>query len=91
MNHNDTGRRLDFMLNGKVAIITGAGSGIGKAIAELFAAKGARLALLGRSETARALGEDCARHFILDVTDSPRIQPTIDEGCLAFRSDRYPR
>jgi hypothetical protein len=25
------------------------------------------------------------------VTDSPRIQPTIDEGCLAFRSDRYPR
>ncbi|WP_034917838.1 SDR family oxidoreductase [Erwinia sp. 9145] len=33
-------------LNGKTAIVTGAASGIGSAIAELFAAEGARLALL---------------------------------------------
>lgn len=37
-------------LDGKVALITGAGSGIGEAAARLLAAHGARIAALGRSD-----------------------------------------
>jgi NAD(P)-dependent dehydrogenase (short-subunit alcohol dehydrogenase family) len=43
-------RAVDKALEGKVAIITGAGSGIGRAAARLFAGEGASLVLADRSE-----------------------------------------
>lgn len=43
-----------FRLDGKNAIVTGAGSGIGRAIAATFAAQGARVFVLERDESAGA-------------------------------------
>ncbi len=38
-------------LDGRTAVITGAGSGIGRAVAELFAAAGSRVVLVGRNRS----------------------------------------
>ncbi|MEO6093426.1 MAG: SDR family oxidoreductase [Novosphingobium sp.] len=67
-------------LEGKSAIITGAGSGMGKAMAELFAAEGARLVLADISgkqdEVAAALGRD-AVPVHCDVSSEDDIQAMI--------------
>ena len=47
-----------FRLDGKHAVVTGAGSGIGRAIARTFAAQGARISVLERDEHAGAATAD---------------------------------
>ena len=59
-------------LDGKVAIITGAGGGIGQAAARLFAAEGAKLMLVDLNEEAlvalaKSLGRDKAGYTVADV------------------------
>lgn len=71
-----------FSLSGKVAVVTGAASGIGAAIAEAFAARGARVALLDRNlDAARTLAATLtgAHAVACDVTDSASVDAAVAE------------
>jgi NAD(P)-dependent dehydrogenase (short-subunit alcohol dehydrogenase family) len=77
-----------FRLDGKVALITGAGRGLGAAIAQAYAAAGAEVILLGRTQSyldelsgriAQSNGK--SRVITCDVTDDAKLREAI--GALA--------
>jgi NAD(P)-dependent dehydrogenase (short-subunit alcohol dehydrogenase family) len=75
-------------LAGKVAVITGAGSGIGRASAKLFVAEGAKVVV---AEIDQALGEasareagDGARFVRTDVTDEESVKRMVQQAKDAF-------
>lgn len=75
-------------LHGKVAVITGATSGIGEASAEAFVEEGARVVLTGRGEAngeaiAKRLGQD-ARFKRCDVMQELEIAALIDFAIREF-------
>ena len=77
--------RCSRSVDGKVALITGAGSGMGRAEAHLFADEGARVAVTDLSSEAVAAVVDeittaggTARGYVLDVTDADAITDVTD-------------
>lgn len=74
-------------LKDKRALITGAGSGIGRATAVLMAERGARVALLGRTradleETRQAIGAFGSDHLVLEADISR--EADMDGACAAL-------
>src|SRR5215831_6547316 len=70
-----------FRLDGKNAVVTGAGSGIGQAIAALFAAQGAAVWVVDRNEAAGAASVADVRAAggraelrVLDVADEAAVE-----------------
>ena len=84
-------KEVVLTLNGQVALITGAGRGIGKAIALTFAHNGARIAVTGRTQESRervaaeivATGGE-ARPFELDVTQDNEVVKAVAEVLSAW-------
>ena len=86
------GVRGDFRLDGKTALITGGGSGIGQAIAFRFAAHGAKVHVLELNE--HATQSTCERiraesgqasYLICDVTNQSAVESAFQE---LFRHER---
>nr|WP_294906251.1 bifunctional aldolase/short-chain dehydrogenase [uncultured Lacibacter sp.] len=80
-------------LSGKIALITGSGGGIGKAIARKFAEEGACVILNdmnperlteAKEEFIKQFGKDVVAADILDVTDAATINSTLATSALAF-------
>jgi len=78
-------------LKDKVAVITGAANGIGRAVAETFAREGARLMLADLMEeelerVAAAIRQNGgeAQTFVCDVTDRSRVERLIAETAAQF-------
>jgi short-subunit dehydrogenase len=80
---------------GKVAVITGAGSGIGRALAQQLAAKGARVALSdvnasGLQETMASLPPGCeARAYVVDVSDCEAVFAHADDVKREFGTAHF--
>ncbi len=77
---------MNYNLNGRVAIVTGAGSGIGRAIAHKFGQAGAVVAVCdlitaAAEQVAEEINQEGgrAKPFTVDVADSARVGEVVNE------------
>jgi NAD(P)-dependent dehydrogenase (short-subunit alcohol dehydrogenase family) len=78
-----------FDLDGKVALVTGAGQGIGRAVADALVTRGARVALVDLNgeqaeQAAAALGGERAIGLAGDVTDRAAMGAAVDAAVERF-------
>ena len=80
-------------LSGRIALVTGSGGGIGKAIAKKFASEGACVVLSdnhaerlqeAKEEFIGLFGKDMVSACLLDVTKATTIQATAKQAALSF-------
>src|SRR4051795_3336120 len=75
---------MDFGLTDKVALVTGASQGLGRATAAALAAEGARVAISSRSREpihapAGAIGATGFVHDSLDLDKAPRLVDEVEQ------------
>src|SRR5579872_3299028 len=83
---------MDLNISGRVALVTGASSGLGKACALALAREGVRVAIAARREVllddvakaALNAGAPEARPFVVDLADSRSIDRLVRDVADAF-------
>lgn len=74
---------MTIKLQGKVALVVGGASGIGRAIVDLYHAEGATVAVADRNahaceQVSRAFSSRCTTH-VVDVSDEASVKSMVDE------------
>jgi 3-oxoacyl-[acyl-carrier protein] reductase len=82
---------MNLGLQGKVAFVAGASTGLGYAIAEAFVKEGAKVAICSRDEVrikaaATQLGDDNVLPIVCDVTDETSIRRALTQTVVHFGS-----